>query len=112
MPEETVIPAVAPQSKVYNLTGCEKFLNVMRTQASVIKFDSAPFEYPAQTDTVVTHSDLLEVFPIDILNYRIGRFLVIVGPRPAENHPKLGNFAIYSTKFPGLTVYSRKRAAK
>jgi len=98
-----------------NLGAADRFINVMRTPGSVLKFTHQAdpvLDYPPLTDTIVIGSAILDGFPLDILNFRVGRFLVVVGPSPAANHPSLGNFLVYSTKFPGITVYLRKRAVK
>ena len=107
-------PAIVPfptTSQPVNLNAADRFLNVMNRPGTVLKFPEQPTpeDYPPLTDTIVTHVSLLDDFPLDILNYRVGRFLIVVGVRPQPDHPKLSNFLVYSTRFQGITVYVRKR---
>lgn len=87
----------------------DKYYASMRKQAGILKLDEVPVELPPKTDLVVMTQAVLDGLPAElceeILRYRIGRLLILVGV--FKEQPRLKEYYRIYDKKVGFTIYSR-----
>jgi hypothetical protein len=100
--------AVVASQQPLATTACDiadKYLSQMRKQAGHLKFSEVPEEKPPRTDVIVMTQEVLDAIDEDVLRYKIGRLLIVVGT--AKTQPRLQEFYRLYERKTGFTVYSR-----